>query len=111
MPRVRSRRALGLRNPLATVSLDDELAARLDPRGHPAVARLIREAEEARPNRLAALRGQIAVDSAGRGDRDKALRHLDLARWARERTPLGGHVPRVPAVTPAVPRWDGEEDA
>lgn len=96
MTRVRSRRARGSRDPLADLSLEAELAARLAPQRHPGTIRLLAEAAAERPG-LADLHVRIAAHFADLGDRDRALSHLDNARRMRATTPIGGY-PR-PTVT------------
>jgi hypothetical protein len=92
-PRVRSRRALASRDPLANLSLALELEARCAPGTLPAVDRAIREAEAERPSHLCALTCEMALRRA-ESDVPGALAKLARARTFRALTPLGGYRPQ-----------------
>lgn len=89
MPRVRSRRALASRDPLAGVPLMAELQAREHPYAFPEINAAILAAEQRQPNSLCALLCRMAVERA-EGDPQGALAKLARARRFRALTPVGG---------------------
>ena len=91
-PRVRSRRALASRDPLANLSLALELEARRAPGTLPAVDRAIREAEAERPSHLCAQTVAMALARA-ESDPAGAMQKLRRARLWRSMTPPGGYIP------------------
>jgi hypothetical protein len=105
MPTPKTSRAQ--RDPLAALSLKDELAARRAPGRYPDVDALIATAEALRPDDLAEQHCRIAVHRAV-VNLPSALGHLRTGRAFRAGTPLGGNPGRT--VGPTRPSYMEDDE-
>jgi hypothetical protein len=98
MPRLRERRTRSAADPLADLTVADELVAWRSAR-HPA-RRYLEDWRAAYPSHLADIVLRTALFWARAGDTPRALARVERARAIRQQTPPGGYAVARPPIAP-----------